>query len=77
MIVIQEFKDLFDAKTFILRYMDGLDHPGGQHLLPPRHQIFEEIDCDIVVGRKEDANIASKEVVYLPLAPILGRKLLR
>ena len=76
MIVIQELKNFFNAKTFILRYMDRFYHPGGQHLLPPRHQIFEEIYCDIVVRRKENANITSKKVEYLSLASIFGWKLL-
>ena len=47
-----------------------------EHLLLPHHQLFQEIDGDVVVWRQVDADVGCEEVVDLPLAPVLGAELL-
>ena len=56
--------------------MDRADHGRPQHLPLAHHEVFQEEDCHVVVGRQEDPHVTGEEIVYLPLAPILGGELL-
>ena len=57
--------------------MDRLDHLGAHHLLFAPHQVLQEEDGHGVECRQVDADVGGEEVVYLPLAAVLGRELLR
>ena len=56
--------------------MNGPDPLRVEHLLAAAHHILQEIDGDVVVRREVDAGVGGEEVVYLPLAAVLGRELL-
>ena len=56
--------------------MNGADHGGPQHPLLTHHELLEEVDGDIVVGREEDAVVKSEKVVDLVLASALRLELL-
>ena len=56
--------------------MDGADQRGPEHLLTSRHQIFEEVNGDIVVRWQEYANVASKEIINFTLGSVLGGEFL-
>ena len=49
----------------------------AQHFLLAAHQFFEEVDCGVIIGRKEDAHLASQKIKDLSLASVLGAELLR
>ena len=55
--------------------MNGSDHRGSQHLLLSVHELLQEVDGYVVVGRKEDSDISGEEVVDLSLRLVLGREL--
>ena len=64
------------SQQYLLWNMDGPHHFRRQHLLLRGQQIFQEVDGDVVIRRQEHADVASQEVVDLPLAPILGSEFL-
>ena len=57
--------------------MDGFHHFCGKHCLISIHQVLEEVNRDVVVGREVHADVGREEVVDLALAAVLGRELLR
>ena len=57
--------------------MDGFHHFCGKHRLISIHQVLEEVNRDVVVGREVHADVGRKEVIDLALAAVLGRELLR
>ena len=63
-------------KVFLLGNVDGADHGRAEHLLPLVHNIFEEVDCDVVVRRQVDAHVCRQEVIDLALATVLSIELL-
>ena len=65
------------VEVHLLRDVYSSDHCGSQHPFPAHHQVLQEVDGDVVVGRQEDANVAGQEVVYFPLAAVLRCELLR
>ena len=56
--------------------MNRADHGRPEYLPLAHHEVFQEEDRDIVVGRQEDPHVAGEEVVDLPLTPVLGCELL-
>ena len=60
----------------LLRDVDRPDHCSSEHLLFAAHELLEEVYCDVIVGRHEDAYVCRQEVVDLALAPVLGGELL-
>ena len=57
--------------------MDGFHHFCRKHRLFSIHQVLEEVNRDVVVGREVHADISREEVIDLALAAVLGRELLR
>ena len=57
--------------------MDGPDPFGAYHLLLAGHDIFQEVNGDVVVRRQVDSDIGGEEVIDLALAVVLGLELLR
>ena len=56
--------------------MNRTDHGRPEHLPLAHHEVFQEEDRHVVVGRQEDPHVAGEEVVDLPLASVLGCELL-
>ena len=48
----------------------------AQHLPLTTHQLLEEVNGRVVIGREKDTYLTCKEVVDLPLTSVLGTKLL-
>ena len=65
------------TNVHLLRDVDSADQGGLQHLAPPHQQVLQVVDGHVVVGWQEDAHVGRQEVVDLPLAAVLRRKLLR
>jgi len=57
--------------------MDGPDPFGAYHLLLAGHDVFQEVNGDVVVGRQVDPDVGGEEVIDLALAAVLGCELLR
>ena len=55
----------------LLRYMDGPDHGGSEHLLLALHQLLQKVDSGIVVRREINAYVAGQKVVDLPLRSVV------
>ena len=66
-----------DKRLNLLRNVYGADHGSPQHPLLTHHELLEEVDCNVVVWREEDSNIASEKVIDLALTSVLRLKLLR
>ena len=60
----------------LLRNVNGADHGGPQHPLFTHHELLKEVDGDVVVGREEDADVASEKIVDLAFASVLRLELL-
>ena len=48
----------------------------SQLLLLAHHELFEEINVDVVVRGQVDPDVGGQEVVDLPFTPVLGAELL-
>ena len=48
----------------------------AQHLPLSIHQLLEEVNGRVVIGREKDTHLTCKEVVDLPLPPIIKNKIL-
>ena len=57
--------------------MNGSDPFRADHLLLAGHDVFQEIDGDVVIWWQVDSEIGGEEVVNLALAVVLGLELLR
>ena len=67
------------AIIFLYYLLWDMDGPNFIHRNPSFlsiHQFSQKVDRDIVVGWEEDSTVCGEEVVDLPLALILGCKLL-
>ena len=60
----------------LLRDVNGAYHGGAEHLFLSIHEILEEVDRHVVIGRKKHADICGEEVINLALALVLGREFL-
>ena len=54
----------------LLWNMDCSDHGGSEHGLFALHQLFQEVDRDVIVRRQIDADVAGQEVVDFTLRSI-------
>ena len=61
----------------LLGNVDGFHHLGRYHLFFAVDQVLQKINSHVVVRRQEHGDVASKEVVYLSLAVVFRRELLR
>ena len=59
-----------DGMENLLRYMNGFDQLGAHHLLLAEHDVFDEINRDIIVGRQVDVAVCGEKVVDFSFAPI-------
>ena len=62
-------------QIYLLWDVDGLHHLCTQHLLPTPNQILKEVDGNVIVGWKVDADVSGEEVINLPFAAVLGCEL--
>ena len=56
----------------LLWNMDSSDHRSSEHLLFATHELFEEVDCDVIVWHEIHSDICREKVVYFTLAVVLG-----
>ena len=59
-------------RQHLLRNVNGSDAFGVQHLLLPTHELLEEVDSHVVVGRKVHACVGREKIVNFPLRAVLG-----
>ena len=55
----------------LLWNMDCSDHGGSKHGFFALHQLFQEVDCDVIVRRQIDTDVAGQEVIDFTLTPIV------
>ena len=76
-LIYYSFCAVVKDQIYLLWDVDGLHHLCTQHLLPTPNQILKEVDGNVIVGWKVDADVSGEEVIDLALASIFGRELLR
>ena len=59
-----------DMRWDSLWNVDGSDHGGSKHGLFALHQLFQEVDRDIIIRWQKDTDIAGQKIVYFTFRSI-------